>query len=142
MPLGIRRVTATQRCHVPSGWMGPSHLLRTGPPYWHPAPAGGAVATGPAAISRAANPPTTPRFMVASRRPDQQTMTLPRMRSVCVGVSATKHSWVDSAADELAALAGARVGELDALRQQSQRCAEIVGGNINHVGVQRVTLDR
>lgn len=38
--MGIRRVTATQRCQVPSGWTGPSHLLSTGPPYWQPARAG------------------------------------------------------------------------------------------------------
>src|SRR5579884_768999 len=67
MPLGTQRVVATQRCQVPSGWTGPSHLLRTGPPYRHPALADGAETMSPAAISRAATPPTMPRFMVVSR---------------------------------------------------------------------------
>src|SRR5690242_20255194 len=67
MPLGTKRVTATQRCHVPSGWTGPSHLLRTGPPYTQPARAGGAAAISCAANSKAAHPPTMPRFMVVSR---------------------------------------------------------------------------
>ena len=46
---------------------GPSHLLRTGPPYWQPALARGAEAISSAAVSIAANPPTMPRFMVVSR---------------------------------------------------------------------------
>jgi hypothetical protein len=71
-------------------------LLITGPPYWQPALAGGAEATSCAAISTAANPPTTQTFMVVSRhiaaaalpsawagkyrpRPSQQPMTLPIM---------------------------------------------------------------
>ena len=98
-PLGINWATATQRCQVPSGWTGPSHLLITGPPYWQPALAGGAVAISSAAISRAAITPTMPRFMVASRHiaagaslsargakyrrpPSRQSMTLPLMELV------------------------------------------------------------
>src|ERR1700758_1206442 len=46
-------VNTTQRCQVPSGWTGASHLLRNRPPYWQPALAGGAVATSPAAIAAA-----------------------------------------------------------------------------------------
>jgi hypothetical protein len=74
-------------------------LLIKGPPYWQPALAGGAAAISSAAISRAANPPTTQRFMVVSRhiaagalpsawggkyrrQPSQQSMTLPPMQLV------------------------------------------------------------
>jgi hypothetical protein len=46
----------TQRCQVPSGWMGPSHLLTAIPPYWHPALACGAEPISSPAISTAASP--------------------------------------------------------------------------------------
>src|ERR1700753_3201201 len=62
-PCGTRELVATQRCQVPSGWMGPSHLLITGPPYWQPALAGGAAAIDPA-ISTAGSPATMLSFMV------------------------------------------------------------------------------
>jgi hypothetical protein len=92
-PLYTKWGTATQRCQVPSGWTGPSHLLITGPPYWQPAPAGGAEAISSPAISTAASPPTMQRFVVVSchiaagalpstwggkyrRQPSQQPMTL------------------------------------------------------------------
>jgi hypothetical protein len=95
-PLYTRWGTATQRCQVPSGWTGPSHLLITGPPYWQPALAGGADAISSPVISTAARPPTMQVFMVVSRhiaagafssacggkyprQPSQQPMTLPRM---------------------------------------------------------------
>src|SRR6267378_1269377 len=95
-PRGTNWATATQRCQVPSGWTGPSHLLITGPPYWQPALAGGAEAISSAAINRAADPPTMQRFIVVSRhiaagalpsawggkyrrQPSQQPMTLPPM---------------------------------------------------------------
>jgi hypothetical protein len=57
------------RCHVPSGWRGPSHLLMTGPPYRQPALAGGATAISAADIRRAADAPTVQRLMLASPEP-------------------------------------------------------------------------
>src|SRR6202011_1411913 len=66
-PLYTKWGTATQRCQVPSGWTGPSHLLITGPPYWQPALAGGADAISSPVISTAARPPTMQVFMVVSR---------------------------------------------------------------------------
>src|SRR3954463_6750254 len=59
--------TATQRCQLPSGWTGPSHLLMTCPPYWQPALAGVAEGISPAAVSRATDAPMMQRFMDASR---------------------------------------------------------------------------
>jgi hypothetical protein len=58
--------TTTQRCQVPSGWMAPSHLLATPPPYRQPALAGGAEAISHPAISMAASPPTMQCFIVVS----------------------------------------------------------------------------
>jgi len=48
---------------------------------------------------------------------------------------------LDPAAGERAAHTVERVDELDALRQQPQRPTEVVGRDVNDVGVQRVTLD-
>jgi hypothetical protein len=61
-------LNTTQRCQVPSGWTGPSHLLATSPPYWQPALAGGAKAISPPAVSRAASPPTMPCLIVVPRQ--------------------------------------------------------------------------
>src|ERR1700731_3124824 len=48
-----------QRCQVPSGWTGSSHLLIAPyPPYIQPALAGGADPIRPPTISAAANPAT------------------------------------------------------------------------------------
>jgi hypothetical protein len=63
-PRGTTWGVATQRSQVPSGWMGPSHLLMTFPPYQQPALAVGAETISCAAISRTADPPTMQRFMV------------------------------------------------------------------------------
>lgn len=57
-------LNTTQRCQVPSGWTGPSHLLAAiHPPYQHPALAGGAAAISPPAMSAAASPPVMNCFM-------------------------------------------------------------------------------
>ena len=47
-----------------------------------------------------------------------------------------------SPADELSSCKGDRIVEFDALRQQLQRRAEVVLGDSDHVGVQRVSEDR
>jgi hypothetical protein len=45
-------LNTTQRCQVPSGWTGPSHLLTAiHPPYRQPALAGGAAVISPPAVS-------------------------------------------------------------------------------------------
>jgi hypothetical protein len=43
---------------VPSGWIGPSHLLITSPPYMQPALAGAAEAISAPAVNAAASPAT------------------------------------------------------------------------------------
>src|ERR1700739_516830 len=45
-------------------------------------------------------------------------------------------------ADEAAPRAASWIGKLDAVRQQLQRRREVVSGNVDHVRVQRVPVDR
>src|ERR1700741_5645524 len=47
-----------------------------------------------------------------------------------------------TAAHEFTAQTAHRIGELDALRQQPQRRAEVVRRHVIGVGIQRITLDR
>jgi hypothetical protein len=77
---------ATQRCQVPSGWTGPSHLLLTGPPYWQPALAGGADAISSPVILRQVVPggEHDRQPLVRPLRPVRQLPALPNLRLVMV----------------------------------------------------------
>ena len=89
MPMRVfNGANVTQRCQVPSGWTGPSHLAMTfHPPYRQPALAGAAEAISAPAVNAAASPPTINWFV-----PPSCASPLPRRLSLAWAVFAAFHT--------------------------------------------------